>query len=266
MAQIEAALEKAGAVPANDNDLHDWQRAQRTSWWGTQLDPKQFWKGRVLWNDGSATSDAQRHGRLYPPMPYEDTNLPPYPNDEGIHGSYSPDGPNIFYANSSKERAFWDRFDKTHPRPPDQIEYEQGILSKKEIVLEDESTPITERERREAIQMLPADAVKDNYPPEAFTKDALFWSRVMSKRAEYQSYLDMGDQTNEPVFKVFFSSLAVDPKYITEPLTREQIQAANAWKIAYLKRLKAQNADQSYLNAYLQAWNLSSKDVFGSGN
>lgn len=243
------ALEKAGEVPENDRDLKDWQLAQNTSWWGKPLDPKEFWKGRILWNDAKATSDAQRHGRLYPPIPYEDTNLPPYPNDEGIHGTWLPDSPNIFYASSSKERAFWDRFDKTHPCPPDQIEREQELTATAFL-----------RSQRDSIRNEP---VQRNYPPEAFSENALFWDYAEMKRAEYQQMLDNGNTKNEPIFQTFFSNLLIDRKFITEPLTPEKLQAANAWKVAYLQRLRRENTDEQYVQGYMQAWNLSSNEVFG---
>jgi hypothetical protein len=44
------------------------------------------------------------------------------------------------------------------------------------------------------------------------------------------------------------------------------MRAANAWKIAYLQRLRREKTDESYINAYLQAWNLSATEVFGGTN
>jgi hypothetical protein len=250
--------EKAGQVPEGDRDNGDWQLAQKTTWWGKPLDPKEFWKGRIVWNDRKTVLDAERYGRLYPPMPYEDTNLPPYPNDDGIHGGgWAPDSANIFYAYSSKERGFWDRFDRTHPRPPDQIDLEQQ--------------QIADGLRGRDIAFVRNRPLADNYPPEAFTTSALFWAYVQDKRAEYQKMLaECGGNTNNVRFQSSLADLqgdlGVDPKYLTESLTPDQIQAANAWKVTYLQRLQTQNVDPSYINAYLQAWNLSSNQVFGSGN
>ena len=62
----------------------------------------------------------------------------------------------------------------------------------------------------------------------------------------------------------FFRGVYVDHKYITEPLSNEDIQAANAWKVAYLRRLRYEKTDESYINAYLKAWGLSSNEVFGA--
>lgn len=55
-------LEKLGEVPAGA-DYHEWLLAAETGWWGKPLDPKEFWKGRVIWLDASASMAAQRHGR-----------------------------------------------------------------------------------------------------------------------------------------------------------------------------------------------------------
>lgn len=244
-------LQQLGHVPEGDHDHNDWQRAQHTTWWGKPLDPKEFWRGRVFWNDEKATSDAQRHGRLYPPMPYIDTNLTSYPNDEGIHGGYLSDSANISYGYSSTERAFWEKFDRTHPRPPNQIKTEQ------EINVQDLN------DFNEAY--LQTHVIANNYPPEAFTKDALFWAYVQMKRSRYQQLLDQGDKTNEPVFLNLMSDLAVDPKLVTEPLSPEQIHSANAWKVSYLQRLKNENVDGSYISGYMQVWNLSPEQVFPSG-
>jgi hypothetical protein len=95
-------------------------------------------------------------------------------------------------------------------------------------------------------------------PPEALTEEALFWAYVFKNRQEYEK------RTNRSLsVDYFLSHLAVDSKLITEPLTADQLKAANAWKIAYLQRLRRENTDESYLNAYLKAWNLSAAEVFG---
>jgi hypothetical protein len=60
----------------------------------------------------------------------------------------------------------------------------------------------------------------------------------------------------------FLEGLAVDKKFITEPLTDAEVKAANSWKTAYLQRLRQQKVDESYIGAYLKAWNLSSAEVF----
>jgi hypothetical protein len=246
-------LEKAGEIPEGDDQYMDWQLAQQTSWWGKPLDAKAFWKGRLIWDDKMAVSFAHRHGRLYPPMPYVDPDFSSYPDDDGINGSYSADGPHIFYGRSSKEVGFWDKFNKTHPRPPDQVDQTQFRAAEQLLRFGDNDS-------------IRSEPISRNFPAEAFTKDALFWAYVQAKRAECQAMLDSGVTTNQPGFQDIINNLLVDPKYVLESLTPDQNKAANAWKIVYLKRLQSQKVDQSYLTAYLQAWNLSSNEVFGAGN
>ena len=67
-----------------------------------------------------------------------------------------------------------------------------------------------------------------------------------------------------PILQDFLEDVYVDPKYITEPLSEEDLRAANAWKVEYLRRLRAEKTDESYINAYMQAWSLSSNEVFGA--
>jgi hypothetical protein len=82
------------------------------------------------------------------------------------------------------------------------------------------------------------------YPTEAFTDEALFWRRVLDNRHDFDF------ETNK----------------IARPLTDAQMKAANAWKIAYLQRLRREKTDESYINAYLKAWNLSPAEVFPETN
>ena len=61
------------------------------------------------------------------------------------------------------------------------------------------------------------------------------------------------------------SRLAVDAKYLTQPLNAEVLKLANAWKGPYLQRLSKEKVDPSYINSYLRAWNLKPEDVFADG-
>jgi hypothetical protein len=38
------------------------------------------------------------------------------------------------------------------------------------------------------------------------------------------------------------------------------------WKIAYLQRLRKEKTDESYINAYLKAWNLSPAEAFAAAD
>ena len=85
----------------------------------------------------------------------------------------------------------------------------------------------------------------------------------MKKRKEYAERLASG-WTPAQILQDFLEDVYVDPKYITEPLSEEDLRAANAWKVEYLRRLRAEKTDESYINAYMQAWSLSSNEVFGA--
>jgi hypothetical protein len=97
----------------------------------------------------------------------------------------------------------------------------------------------------------------------------LFWAYVMKQRQEYakeqaqaDDWKSHGSHLAESFLTRFLERLYVDPKFITDPLTPDQLKAANAWKIAYLQRLRREKTDESYITAYLKAWNLTEAEVF----
>jgi hypothetical protein len=265
-----ARLEQLGQVP-KDADLWDWSLAQKTSWWGKRRDPKTFWKDRVVWLDTSATQAAQRHGRAYPPIPYEDATFASR-SDVDVSTLPAADSPDILYRLSDKENAFWDKFVKTHPKPPEYIAGRQAQtahqilgshygfehagnparMTKAEL----EGSDRTTRRRAQAL----------GYPPEAFTDEALQWTYVLEKRAEYEQQYVQTHTENTLYSSNFLARLWVDPKLVTEPLSDRQLEAGRAWKIAYLQRLRHERTDECYINAYLQAWSLAPADVFGGSN
>ena len=236
-------LERSGEVPDDAvNGNIDWQLAQRTSWWGKPLDPKVFWKNRVVWLDKDAEMTARRHGRDYPPLPFEDLQFNSHSTNDFASASGGIEGPNIAYYDNDRESAFWDYFQKTHPKPPEEIKRAQ------EAVVVDYFSNLSPK-LKETLRNRP---VKMNYPQEAFTADALYWAYIRKNRAFYEKYTLLPRE------------LAVDSKLITEPLTADQLKAANVWKLAYLQRLRREKTDEQYIQAYLKAWNLTENEVFGA--
>ena len=72
-------LEAMGRVPA-DADWKACDLAGQTSWWGKPLDPKEFWRGKVVWLDEAAKSAVPVRGRTWLPIPYDEATLArPYP-------------------------------------------------------------------------------------------------------------------------------------------------------------------------------------------
>lgn len=255
-------LEKNGQLPDYAEMPKDWLLAQKTTWWGKPLDPKIFWKGRVLWLDASAVDSAHRHGRMFPPMPYKDASLPHYKGDADAHPNEGTiEGPNIDYHWTSEERAFWNKFVQTHPYPPAELDKEQLTIAKRFVgkrVLEQDtgSRPAAPTLLATRAQIEIKRAIDSGFPQEAFTPDALNAAYILNMQQTYQTLIDHGNSLQSIVVKNFVARLSVPPSMITGSATDEQVQAANAWKIAYLNRLQEQNSDPSYINAYLKAWNL----------
>ena len=259
-------LERNGEVPEDAEMPLDWNLAEQTSWWGKPLDRKVFWKDRVVWLDETADSAARRRGRGFPPIPYDDPTLPVFRDDENdfLNTEGVPEGPNIRLHWTSKERAFWTRFSRTHPRPPEVLARKQSQLAAETLWLQHASqgsNPLS-RLHTMAVEVPDPRALKAGYPPEMLTEDALYWSYVLDRRREYQSLRDrFGLQS--VIVTNFFSGLAIDAKIVTDPPSKDPVQAANAWKITYLQRLRKEKTNESSVTAYLQAWDLSADAVFG---
>ena len=270
-------LEKLGYVPPGF-EMPDVLLAEHTSWWGKRLDPVEFWTNRVLWLDDSADFSARSRGRAYPPMPYDDLSLSNRSDvDEGGKSGYASldGGRQPGYVLSDREMIFWHNFTRTHPRPPANIQRwiggEADTWLRYEYIRKNDPIYakrlyITQKSMEESLEHV---SIKTKYlwfPQECVTTDAYYWDHVMRKRAEYEERVSSKRMEDEGDVKRFFNNVYVDHELITEPLTDEQIDAANAWKVAYLNRLRTEKWDESYINAYLKAWNLTEEYVFGKMN
>ena len=174
-----------------------------------------------------------------------------------------------------REDAFWCWFVFNHPRPPEQIdEYNNKAALR---YLRSKNTLETDPEKAKLFRITPESvtggvvsrrdiAVRENYPPEFHNEEAYFWNGILALRADYQKAFERDGGDEEQMELFFWSKLPVDRKYILDPLTEEGMRAANAWKVAYLNRLRSENWDESYINAYLQAWNLTEEYVFGASS
>ncbi len=259
------SMEKLPDVPR----LEDWELAPHTSWWGKPLDAEKFWADRVRWLDDSTVAEANRHGRFYPPIPPgEDIRFVARVSAEDVKpsqaGGLEAPGPRFRY--SEREAAFWDFFGKSHPRPTEFIEQHQFQVA--EIILNHQYdfqsrgnplrttaeglTKAEGAEKRRVLEM--------GVPSEALTQEALFWAFVTRKRKQFQLYPSANSEELRDVDRLR-RLVPVDPKFITQPLGKEQLNSANVWKNNYIKRLQQEKADPSYINAYIKAWNLQSPDV-----
>ncbi len=264
-------LEQLGEVPDYAETPRDWTLAERTSWWGKPLDPMTFWQDRIVWLDNSADADARRHGRAFPPPPYQDPTLPHYKDETEAHDSAGTvEGPNLHFYWTSTEAAFWTKFAEEHPRPPDRLQREQlqlaTVILGQRCDFEQRGNPanLTAGDLASAEEIRKRRTLEAKYPPEMVSDQALLWCYVLDQRQSYRNLLDKGMEPSSPPVTALLQRLLVDPKLVTEPLTRTQLNAANAWKVAYLQRLRRDNVDESYIGAYLKAWSLSPTEVFGA--
>jgi hypothetical protein len=253
-------LESAGQVPLDAN-IRDWQLAQKTSWWGKPLNPKTFWTNKVVWLDAAAQSLANRHGRTFPPIPYTDTTIPKYNGGNQTKLGSVEDG-GLRFDWTPEERAFWTTFTITHPRPPADIESKQleiyGNILALEQPIAEKGPPITASDVQDVKRVRTQQAIEQGYPTESFSDDALLWTYIYDRRREYEKLLAQGHTAGDPTMLAFIERSHIDPKLLTEPLSADQINTAESWKRTYLSRLQHQKTDQTYIQAYQNAWRLSS--------
>ena len=258
----------------------DWRVAPQTWWWGRPLNPKTFWAGRVIWNDWSAQYDAMRHGREYPPIPTHVPSLiagfPLSSRSRADHANSSmglPDsGPSIPTHFTDAERAFWDWFWRAKPNPPSTLEdkifsvAEDYLRSRQPAAVGDDGPQSRTHLRlsAESEERFNRRAREIGVPEEVMTDEALFWAYVTKQRGEYEKWQkedlerqSRGAQSAGLAEARVLSRCEVAAKLITEPLTKEQAESANAWKIAYLRRLLFEGGNVSYIQAYTNAWQIS---------
>ncbi len=259
-------LERFGRVP-DDVDALDWALSQKTSWWGKSLNPREFWNGRVVWLDSAVADAARRRGRGYPPIPEGEAKGIDPNGDREVQAPnvYEVEGPNIDFRFTENESHYWAEFSRHHPQPPENIARRQQMLARQSVKLRPPGEADTRAEpvpELKSSQVRAAEAL--GYPPEALTESALFWAYIMQKHQEYVQRSAAGELVGSPALQAFLESLHADPVYVTNGPTPKDIEAANAWKFAYLRRLRSEKTNETYIPAYLQAWNLSEAQVFGA--
>ena len=264
-----ALIENVGYVPS-PNDMSDYIAAEKTSWWGKRLDPAQFWTNRVVWYDHVAEFEARRRGRGYPPMPYEDTSVADRSDIDRQADGSSVENRNPRYWSSDRERVFWNRFGKSHPHPPEEIadwltDCANNWLGIKHTLENDPQmvsrTRMKPSRLSEKLETDMHDTKTFWYPTECVNPEAYYWTQVMAKREEYEARIKQLEGVNQAIVDNFFEHAYVAKEHITEPLTPKQIKSANAWKVKYLRRLRAEKWDESYITAYKEAWSLTEQDL-----
>lgn len=283
--QVRGSVAENAMIPFG----FDWRVAPQTWWWGRPLDPKKFWSGRIIWNDWSAQYDAMRHGRQYPPIP---THVPSlvagfplssYSHVDRANSSMGlPDsGPSIPTHFTDVEHAYWDWFWRTKPNPPVQLEDKILRVAQDYLCLRKPADAESRSLQARLPLRLPVDSEEGfgrrereiGVPEEVMTDEGLFWAYVMKQRSEYDRWLkedkDRQSRGSPPAGlaeAAVLSGCKVDAKLITEPLTKAQLDVANAWKIAYLQRLLFEGVSVSYIQAYMSAWQISKEALCATPN
>lgn len=260
-------MEEMGYVP-DEADVSDWQIASLTSWWGKPIDPVSFWRNRTIWLDAESCFEAERRGRMFPPIPPGDHYTPTF-HDRPKVTSRGPEEAMPYSECTSEENWFWDQWARTHPYPPDRIHKAQvevaGKLAKykERHTSGDAGRSYSDREFRSDQEREIRSCTERGFPHEAFTESALGWALVMETRA--QQLRDEKEGSTQPgiLSSTLEARLSVDAQYALRDLTAEERRAADAWKPPYLRRLRTEKADEMYIQAYRKAWNLNEKEVFG---
>jgi hypothetical protein len=259
-----AELEELGSVPYNASPK-DWQLAQKASWWGKPVDTQVFWSNRVVWLDRKTRRDANAYGRTFPPIPFgaDIQRIPKFSDEQDIQGLRSIDDSGPRFWGNAKEHAFWNQWVLEHPRPAVQIESKQIEVASSVLRARYDfehganlakHTPASVRKHEERIKR---EAVESGYPPEAFMSDVLLTTYAKHKLDEYETLCIQGREKDGELSEAFKRTLFISQHDLLNPSVRKSDN--NAWKVAYIKRLRDEGVDESYINAYQDEWNLKVK-------
>ena len=268
-----ALLEQLGQVP-DDPHPSEWRLAEKTSWWGKRLDPVAFWTNRVVWYDQDTEFEARRRGRGVPPIPPNAIVLSPRDDTDRRATGMGIEYRSPRFVSSARERAYWEKFRLSSPHPSKEID--DWIAVEAEAWLRKKHTIETDSEYAARLRLRPKelaesldtdlrDAKLFFYPTECVSPESYMWDHVMRKRKEYEALMNGPEADSKITQNLFWDRVYVDHSLITKPLLpdliTEQFKAANAWKVAYLKRLRVEKWDESYITAYKEAWSLTEHDL-----
>ena len=261
-------LERLGRVPEGA-DERTWRLCESTSWWGKQLDSDAFWSNRVIWLSFEAEKDANSHGRLYPPIPPGETRFIDRSEiDRGGSPLQTWEIRCRAYYHSDRERVFWDWFSKNRPRSPDKIDQALSSAHRELMILQTMplsrptglTIPLPSQDDEENV--LSDEYVARGFPREAFSPKVIKWEYVSRKRHEYQRILE---QPGNPEFATslahFTRTLECSVGLVENSPSDEELRVTRGWRIDYLRRLRREGTDESYIEAYKKAWNLSEDDL-----
>ena len=100
------------------------------------------------------------------------------------------------------------------------------------------------------------------FPMEALEESVLDWEYVRCKRKERIAIVQEPDEYRRNILlETFNQRLACAESLVVSEPSDEEIRVTTGWRIAYLRRLRREGTDESYIEAYKKAWNLSEDDL-----
>ena len=228
-------------------------------------DPTAFWSNRVVWLDREVMKAATDHGRAYPPIPYVDPEamaIAPTPLHSCVE---SLDISVQRLKGTNRERWFLDRFSRTHPHPPDYLDalFISESTSSGEILYAakmngdpgwKQKTPFgLGTSRRDypkmgiPLEMLDAESLAACYH---LIKGEKPWNATAFKLSQQLATGTI------PALEEFFERGFAEASEV-----ESELKTAYAWRAKYLRRLRREGTDESYIEAYMKAWNLSEDDL-----
>ncbi len=228
-------------------------------------DPAVFWSNRVVWLDREVMKAAADHGRAYPPMPYVDPEamaIAPTPLRHYVE-SLDIDVPRL--KGNNRERWFWDKFSRTHPHPPDYLDalFVSESMSSGDslLIAKNNGDPRWKSKTPGGLGSRRRSYPKMGIPIEMLDAESLAAC----------CHLIKGDKSwNASAFKLSQQLSAGTIPAVEEFLERgfedaseveNELKTAYAWRVKYLRRLRREGTDESYIEAYKKAWNISEDDL-----
>lgn len=264
-------LERLGRVPDDANE-RTWRLCEKTAWWGRRIDPSSFWSNRVIWLSSEAESEAHAHGRGYPPIPPDNRLFLDRSDSDKSNPVVTWEYRERSYYSSEREHAYWDWFQKNRPRPPEAIDRALDTASDEWMSIK-RVTPI-----RPAGLKMPPPSIESSrsrlaaryialgFPENAFSSTVLDWEYIRCKRMERETIVSEPDEfRRNMLLDVFNQHLACPSSLVESEPTVEEIRITTGWRAAYLRRLRREGTDESYIEAYKKAWNLLEDDLREEG-
>lgn len=253
-------LEVLGQLPSAPS-TEELKLAEKTSWWGSPLDPVTYWKDRPVWHDPTERSATDR-GRQCPPIPFDDPSFRQCSTqDWQLNGSATPEGYTPRYVSNDYEQNFWSKWARLLPRPPKMIDAEQLRAAKSIMSSELRSRqakqrgrPITAVDVERYWETVGRSAIADGSPPEAFSRSAIYAAFVLSVYAKHGA-----SASNE-----LNSWRGIVPNEYLDATESRLREMDKEWKRSYLNRIENELSKnpqlapfmERYIKAYSDAWAL----------